>query len=110
MTTPAHASSPSFGALLRDWRQRRRLSQLALALDAGVSQRHLSFVESGRAQASRDMVVRLPGHLGVPLRERNRWLLAAGYAPLYAERSLDDPALAVAREAIERVLAGHEPY
>jgi transcriptional regulator with XRE-family HTH domain len=71
---------PSFGALLREWRQRRRLSQLALALDADVSQRHLSFVESGRARPSREMVLRLAERLAVPLRERNRLLLAAGFA------------------------------
>jgi transcriptional regulator with XRE-family HTH domain len=107
----AHVTDrPSIGALLREWRQRRHLSQLALALEAGVSQRHLSFVESGRAQVSREVVLRLAEQLDVPLRERNHLLLAAGYAPLYAERSLDDPALAAARQAIERVLAAHEPY
>lgn len=104
------ASAPSLGALLREWRRRRHLSQLALALEADVSQRHLSFVESGRAQPSREMVLRLAEHLQMPLRERNRLLLAAGYAPMYAERSLDDPALAAARDAVQRVLAGHEPY
>lgn len=107
----AHAADrPSFGALLREWRQRRHLSQLALALEANVSQRHLSFVESGRAQVSRDLALHLAEQLGVPLRERNHLLLAAGYAPVYAERALDDPALAAARQAIERVLTAHEPY
>jgi transcriptional regulator with XRE-family HTH domain len=106
----AARADTSLGALLRDWRQRRHLSQLALALEAGVSQRHLSFVESGRATPSREMVVRLAEHLDVPLRERNHLLLAAGYAPLHSERSLDDPALAAARDAVTRVLAGHEPY
>jgi transcriptional regulator with XRE-family HTH domain len=109
-TSALPASPPSLGALLREWRQRRRLSQLALALAADVSQRHLSFVESGRAQPSREMVLRLAEHLDVPLRERNRLLLAAGFAPLYPERSLDDPALGAAREAVERVLRAHEPF
>src|SRR3954468_11306579 len=98
------------GDLLREWRERRRLSQLALALDADVSARHVSFLETGRAHPSREMVLRLAEQLEVPLRERNTLLLAAGYAPLYPERGLDDPALAVARDAIERVLTGHEPY
>jgi transcriptional regulator with XRE-family HTH domain len=86
------------------------VSQLALALEADVSQRHLSFVESGRARPSREMVVRLAERLDVPLRERNRLLLAAGFAPQYAERPLDDPAMGAARRAVERVLAAHEPY
>ncbi len=98
------------GTLLRDWRQRRRLSQLDLALDAEVSTRHLSFVETGRSLPSREMVLRLAERLEVPLRERNRLLAAAGYAPMYAERRLDDPALAAARAAVELVLKGHEPY
>ncbi|MCT7376038.1 helix-turn-helix domain-containing protein [Chelativorans salis] len=97
------------GGLLREWRQRRRLSQLHLALDAGVSQRHLSFVESGRALPSRDMVLTLAESLSVPLRQRNRLLLAAGYAPSFAERALDDPALKPAMEAVQRVLDGHAP-
>jgi len=113
MTTPlqrqAGAQRP-LGTLLREWRQRRKLSQLALALAAGVSQRHLSFVESGRTRPSRDMVLRLATCLELPLRERNRMLLAAGFAPLYPERPLDDPALGAARAAIERVLLAHEPY
>ena len=100
----------SLGALLRDWRKRRHQSQLALALQAGISQRHLSFVESGRAQPSRDMVLHLAEHLDIPLRERNRLLNAAGFAPVYSERPLDDPALEAARRAVERVLAAHEPY
>lgn len=98
------------GALLRDWRRRRHMSQLDLALSAEVSQRHLSFVESGRSQPSRDMVVRLAEHLGVPLRERNALLVAAGYAPLHRERPLDDPALGAARQAVELVLEAHEPF
>lgn len=102
--------SRAAGPLLRAWRQRRRLSQLACALDAGISQRHLSFIESGRSQPSRDMVLHLSAHLGVPLRERNALLLAAGFAPVFQERSLDDPALAPALAAIEMILKGHEPY
>src|SRR3954467_1421885 len=98
------------GDLLRDRRQRRRLSQLALATEADVSARHVSFLETGRAQPSREMLLRLAGRVEIPLRERNRLLIAAGYAPLYAERPLDDPALIAAREAVELVLAGHEPY
>jgi transcriptional regulator with XRE-family HTH domain len=100
----------SVGTQLREWRQRRRLSQLDLSVDAEVSTRHLSFVETGRALPSREMVLRLADRLEVPLRERNRLLTAAGYAPMYAERPLDDPALRAAREAVELVLKGHEPY
>ncbi len=98
------------GELLRTWRQRRRLSQLDLACEADISTRHLSFLETGRATPSRDMVLHLAERLEVPLRERNRLLLAAGYAPVYPERPLADPALAAARQAVEQVLAGHEPY
>lgn len=98
------------GALIRAWRQRRRLSQLHLALEAGISQRHLSFVESGRALPSRDMVLTLAESLAVPLRQRNRLLLAAGYAPFFGERTLDDPALKPAIDAVQRVLDGHMPY
>jgi transcriptional regulator with XRE-family HTH domain len=98
------------GPLLREWRQRRRLSQLALACDAEISARHLSFVETGRAHPSREMVLRLAEQLDVPLRERNALLVAAGFAPVYRERSIDDPALAAARRAVDLVLAGHEPY
>ena len=100
----------SIGDHLRIWRQRRRLSQLALAAEAEISSRHLSFVETGRSQPSREMILHLAEQLGVPLRERNRMLLAAGYAPVYAERRLDDPALTAARAAVDMVLAGHEPY
>lgn len=98
------------GDLLRTWRQRRRLSQLAFACEADISTRHLSFLETGRAQPSRDMVLHLAERLEVPLRERNLLLVAAGYAPVFAERPLADPALDPARKAIELVLAGHEPY
>lgn len=103
-------TKPAVGALIRDWRQMRHLSQLDLALEAEISQKHLSFVESGRSQPSRDMVLRLAEHLAVPLRERNVLLLAAGFAPVYGETSLDAPALATARTAIETILTGHEPY
>ncbi|MFN8663389.1 MAG: helix-turn-helix transcriptional regulator [Thermomicrobiales bacterium] len=98
------------GDLLREWRQHRRLSQLELALEAEVSARHISFLETGRSLPSREMVLRLAEQLEVPLRERNAMLLAAGFAPYYPERSLDDPALRQAREAVRLVLAGHEPY
>lgn len=103
-------TSVPFGALLRDWRQRRHLSQLALAVEAGISQRHLSFVESGRAQPSREMVLRLAEHLAVPVRERNGMLTAAGFASIYRERSLDAPELAAARDAVERIIQGHAPH
>lgn len=98
------------GDLLRDWRLRRRLSQLDLATEAEISARHVSFVENGRARPSREMLTRLADQLDIPLRERNRLLLAAGYAPIYPERTLDDPAMQSAREAVDLVLAGHEPF
>jgi transcriptional regulator with XRE-family HTH domain len=101
--------SAAIGPLIRDWRQQRRLSQLDLALEAEISQKHLSFVESGRSQPSRDMVLLLAEHLGVPLRERNTLLLAAGYAPVYLERALEDPALQAAKSAVDLILAGHDP-
>ena len=103
-------SAQPVGDLLREWRQRRRLSQLDLALEAEISTKHLSFVESGRAQPSREMVLHLAEQLGVPLRERNVLLVAAGFAPVFRERSLQDAALASARKAIDLVLKGHEPY
>jgi transcriptional regulator with XRE-family HTH domain len=106
----AVAERPRIGVLLREWRQRRRMSQLDLALDAGVSARHLSFVETGRARPSAEMVMQLAEHLDVPLRDRNALLLAAGYAPAYAQRDLDDPEMGPVREAIDRVLRAHEPY
>jgi transcriptional regulator with XRE-family HTH domain len=99
-----------FGGMLREWRDRRRMSQLALALEAEISARHLSFVETGRSAPSRDMVLRLAEHLDVPLRDRNRLLLAAGYAPTYAESSIDAPEMAAVRDAVRRILIGHEPY
>src|SRR5690606_28409148 len=114
---PAGLSCPAMntahhpvGALLRQWRQRRRLSQLELACEADISTRHLSFVETGRAQPSREMLLHLAEQLEIPLRERNRLLAAAGYAPLYSQHRLDDPALAAARAAIEQLLKAHEPY
>jgi transcriptional regulator with XRE-family HTH domain len=106
---PMLGTAQPVGDLLREWRQRRRMSQLDLALEAEVSTRHLSFVESGRAQPSREMVLNLAERLDVPLRERNVLLAAAGFAPVFRERPLQDPALASARTAIELVLKGHEP-
>jgi len=97
------------GDHLREWRQRRHLSQLDLAGDAEISARHLSFVETGRAAPSREMVLRLAERLEVPLRERNVLLVAAGFAPAFPQRSLDDPALKSARAAIDLVLKAHEP-
>ncbi len=104
------ATAHTFGPLLREWRQRRRISQLDLALEGNISARHLSFLETGRAQPSRDMVLHLAEHLAVPLRERNILLTAAGYAPVFGERKLDDPGLAAAREVMELVIQRHEPY
>lgn len=106
----AKARPNAFGEHLREWRQRRHLSQLDLAGDAEISARHLSFVETGRAAPSRDMVLRLAERLDVPLRERNVLLVAAGFAPAFPNRALDDPALAAARQAVETVLKAHEPY
>jgi transcriptional regulator with XRE-family HTH domain len=98
------------GDHLRAWRQRRRLSQLDLALEAEVSTKHLSFLETGRSQPSRDMVLHLAERLEVPLRERNVLLVSAGYAPVFPQRPLADPALQPARKAVDLVLKGHEPY
>jgi len=105
----ATVSSPA-GELIQSWRHRRRLSQLDLAVEAGVSQRHLSFVETGRAAPSRDMVLLLAEHLAIPPRERNALLVAAGFAPTYRQRSLEDPELRAARSAVDQILAGHEPH
>ena len=114
MTTGSAAASSTVrrtvGDHLRDWRQRRRLSQMDLALDAEVSTRHLSFVETGRAAPSRDMILKLAERLDIPLRERNVLLVAGGFAPVFPERRLDDPGVAAARQAVDLVLAGHEPY
>jgi transcriptional regulator with XRE-family HTH domain len=104
------ADRPRVGTLLRDWRRRRRMSQLDLALAAGVSTRHVSFVETGRSRPSAEMVIQLAEHLDVPLRDRNALLLAAGFAPAYAQRDLDEPEMGPVREAIDRVLRGHAPY
>ncbi|WP_334161353.1 helix-turn-helix domain-containing protein [Phenylobacterium sp.] len=104
------ASPRPVGDHLREWRQRRRMSQLDLALEADISTRHLSFMETGRAQPSREMVLRLAEQLDIPLRERNVMLVAAGFAPVFPERALDDPAMAAARRAVDLILAGHEPY
>lgn len=101
---------PAVGTLLRDWRKRRRLSQLDLALDAGVSTRHLSFVETGRSRPSAGLVMHIAERLDVPLRERNGLLLAAGYAPTYRQRDLAEAEMGPVRDVLERVLAGHEPY
>jgi transcriptional regulator with XRE-family HTH domain len=98
------------GPLLRDWRQRRRLSQLELALTANTSARHVSFIETGRAQPSREMVLRLAEHLDVPVRARNTLLVAAGHAPAYSETPLNAPEMRDVRAAIDTILAGHEPY
>lgn len=98
------------GMHVRHWRQVRRYSQLALAYDAGISPKHLSFVESGRARPSRDMLLHLAERLDVPLRERNAMLLAGGFAPAFAERQWDHPDLASVRAAVDQVLAGHDPY
>lgn len=108
--TAASVASSTVGELLRGWRRRRRLSQLELALAAEVSQRHLSFLESGRAAPSREMVLRLAESLAIPLRERNVLLAAAGFAPVYPERALDDPNLGAARRAVELILEGHMPH
>jgi transcriptional regulator with XRE-family HTH domain len=109
MTTNSTTTIP-VGDLLRRWRQRRGLSQMALANESEVSPRHLSFLETGRARPSREMILRLADRLNIPLREQNTLLAAGGFAPVYAERPLDDPALVEAKKAVDLVLAGHEPY
>jgi transcriptional regulator with XRE-family HTH domain len=98
------------GVLLREWRERRRLSQLDLSIQADISTRHLSFVETGRSRPTPEMILRLTEHLDVPLRERNHLLLAGGYAPAYPQHGLDEPELASVRAALRQVLRGHEPY
>lgn len=103
-------STPTAGALLRTWRERRGISQLELAGRAGSSSRHISFIETGRSRPSEEMVLRLADRLDVPVRERNALLLAAGYAPRYPQTPLDDPAMGPLREALERLLTGYEPY
>lgn len=116
-TAIGHAPRPArtlprgeVGPLLRQWRQRRKLSQLALALDVGVSPRHLSFVETGRSRPSPELLLSMSEQLAVPLRQRNALLLAAGYAPRYSETPLDAPGLGAVRSALQRLLAAHDPY
>ncbi|SCL48034.1 Transcriptional regulator, contains XRE-family HTH domain [Micromonospora eburnea] len=109
MTTVAVPSRP-VGELLRDWRRRRRLSQLGLSVDTGISTRHLSFVETGRSRPSPELILRLAEHLDVPLAERNTLLLAGGYAPAYSRHDLDDPELAPVRDAARQILHGHGPF
>jgi transcriptional regulator with XRE-family HTH domain len=104
------ARTPHVGQLLREWRARRNLSQLRLAAGSAVSARHLSFIETGRARPSREMVLHLADRLDVPLRERNRLLLAAGFAPVYGEHSVDSDEMGAVRAALERFLHAHEPY
>lgn len=104
------AQASAFGELLRQWRIARRVSQLDLGLEAEVSARHISFIETGRARPSREMVLMLAGVLDVPLRERNAMLLAAGYAPVYRETDLNDPQVAQVRQALELILRQHEPF
>jgi transcriptional regulator with XRE-family HTH domain len=111
--SPGRPTTPSdrgAGPLLRAWREQRRVSQLELALRAGSSARHISFVETGRSRPSEEMVLRLAEHLEVPVRERNALLLAAGYAPHYPETPLADPSMAALREGVERLIQGYEPY
>ncbi|MEU0057866.1 helix-turn-helix transcriptional regulator [Streptomyces sp. NPDC006334] len=110
MTVVASEPAQAVGPLLRAWRERRRVSQLELALRADSSARHISFIETGRSRPSEEMVLRLAEHLDVPVRERNSLLLAAGYAPRYRETPLDDPALDALRTGMERLIRGYEPY
>jgi len=107
---PTDPGGPGVGPLLRAWRERRRMSQLELALRADSSARHVSFVETGRSRPSEDMVLRLAERLDVPVRERNALLLAAGYAPRFPQTPLDDPTLDALRSGLERLLQGYEPY
>src|SRR4051794_28303285 len=110
MAAVATLDHVTFGDRLRAWRMRRRLSQLQLATDAGVSARHLSFLETGRSKPSRELLLHLAEHLDVPLRERNALLVAAGYAPVYRETRFDDASMTPVREALDTILGGHEPY
>ncbi|HEX4725800.1 MAG TPA: helix-turn-helix transcriptional regulator [Pseudonocardiaceae bacterium] len=109
MTSVQQLQRP-FGDLLRQWREHRRLSQLELSVQAEVSARHLSFVETGRSTPSRDMVIRLSERLDVPLRERNQLLVAAGYAPVYSQTVLESPQMSAVLAAVRRVLSGQEPF
>ncbi len=106
----AAGSQVEVGQLLREWRERRRLTQLDLGLEAGISARHLSFVETGRSKPGREMLLKVAERLEIPFRDRNQLLLAAGHAPAFPERPLGDPALAPVRAALERILAAHDPY
>ncbi|MGN6676242.1 MAG: helix-turn-helix domain-containing protein [Streptosporangiaceae bacterium] len=108
--TPQSRAARPVGELLREWRERRRLSQLDLSIQADISTRHLSFVETGRSRPTPRMIIKLTEQLDVPLRERNTLLLAAGYAPAYAQHGLEEPELSSVRAALRQVLAGHEPY
>lgn len=110
MSTTDLQRAPHAGTLIREWRERRNLSQLTLASGSAVSARHLSFIETGRSRPSREMILHLAERLEVPLRERNRMLLAGGFAPAFGESSLDADSMAPVREALERFLAAHEPY
>lgn len=107
---PTPTRRTSVGDHLRHWRQLRRLSQLDLAADAELSTRHLSCVETGKASPSRELVLRLCERLAVPLRERNAWLVAAGYAPMYREHAMDDPSMLAARRAVQHILDSHQPW
>ncbi len=103
-------NAQTVGSLLKLWRERRRKSQLDLALDAEISTRHLSFVETGRARPSREMILLLAENLEIPLRERNKILITAGFAPFYSEKTFEDVSLSAARQAVELILRGHEPF
>jgi transcriptional regulator with XRE-family HTH domain len=107
---PPEGAAGGFPHLLKTWRQKRRLSQLDLALSSGVSQRHVSFLKSGRARRSRSMILRLSESLEVPLRERNDWLTAAGFAPVFKGRTLDDPQMSQVMAAVRMMLANHAPF
>ncbi|MEV0122465.1 helix-turn-helix transcriptional regulator [Streptomyces sp. NPDC050703] len=107
---PAKGNATGVGPLLRGWRERRRVSQLELALRADSSARHISFIETGRARPSEELVLRLADHLDVPVRDRNSLLLAAGYAPRFRETPLEDPAMGTLREGLDQLLTGYEPY
>lgn len=109
-TRPPRHDDSTFPSLLRSWRQKRRLSQLELALESGVSQRHVSFLESGRSRPSRAMILQLSETLAVPLRERNDLLVSAGFAPVFRTRPLEDPQMNQVLTAVRRMLANHEPY
>lgn len=104
------STQQTFGDLVRDWRGRRRMTQMDLALEAEISPRHMSFLETGRSRPSREMVLNLAERLELPLRERNQLLTAAGFAAVFPQRSLDDPGLAAARRAVDLIMAGHEPH